>query len=152
MPEQEGFEGQGELEQDLKAIWVIDDNQQLANSFDRIIRLQNISGLDIRYYQEASKALDDFDRFAVNNGQLPSIILLDYTLDEKVKNPTYRTGVNFLRALKELVQKREVKLPEIIGFSSSDSSNEELIAAGANSAVNKSDYKAIKNFLNNLEV
>lgn len=143
-------EEKGEKEHSKKAIWLIDDNKKLAQSLMFYAQSYKPADYDFIYYQEAEEAINDFSRFVEMRGQLPAIILLDYTLDESVENPRFRTGLEVIESLKKICEEAQIIMPEIIAFSASDFSNRQLIEAGANSVVNKGKFQEIKSFFQNL--
>ncbi len=72
---------------------------------------------------------------------MPAVILMDYNLAMKIKDPKYRKGTEVIPELDRICEKYGVKRPKIVAFSTGKSENEELIVAGANWALNKKTSK-----------
>ena len=138
---------QGEQERARRGIWIVDDNKEHVDAILRWTQGKGDIGVDLKHYQEGEQAVSDFGWLAEHKGQKPDIILMDYNLAERVQDPKYRTGVEVIQELKKVADRWQIKLPEIIAFSSETSYAERLMGAGASSSIKKSDFRAISDLV-----
>lgn len=120
-----------------REVWLIEDIKPTADALIRVSSLNPDKSFKIVHYQEGEKAIEAFKLKVDQHLPLPVIILMDYQLDEGVQEPKYKTGAEVIPELKAIAAEGGAPMPDIVAFSTSDSSAQELIAAGAVSAVNK---------------
>ena len=136
-----------------KLIWFVDDNSEIIGSIMRMARitphLADI-GADFKHFKEGEEAINEFVNIIENGGQLPTIILMDYRLNEEVNNPKYELGADVIAEIKRIADAHEIAVPEIIAFSSQDDYAQELLSAGATASIKKSDYSSVKHFFETL--
>lgn len=150
MPEDlspEGVAEEGEIKKPETSVWIVDDNAEHINSLLRALKHSAGEGFQFTHYQEGEQAIEEFQRLAEEQAVMPSLILMDYKLDDRVENPKYRTGVEVIAELKRIAEEHEIPLPEIAAFSSEKSYIEELLAAGASISLSKMDYMAVVKYL-----
>jgi len=129
-------------------VWIIDDNTDFNDALQRSLKYGEDRGVDFKFFNEGESALSAFEECCENKAQLPSIILVDYNLEQFAKiNPRYKTGVEIIAKLEEICAKYQASRPEIIAYSSDKEQNEKLVQAGANSSIDKSDSRNIRNYL-----
>ena len=132
-----------EFEPTKTPVWIVDDNREHINSLLRAVKSQTGEGFEYTHYQEGEQAIANFSQIAEEKGLMPALILMDYKLDDRVKNPKYRTGVEVIEELKRIAEEHEIPLPEIAAFSTEKSYAEQLIQAGASMILNKMNYMAL---------
>jgi len=126
-----------ELLPERTSVWIVDDNAEHINSLLRALKYSAGEGFQFTHYQEGEQAIEEFQKLAEEQGLMPTLILMDYKLDDRVENPKYRTGDEVIKALQNLAQETNLTLPEIIGISGDDKFSKKLIEAGAVKAVDK---------------
>lgn len=134
---------EGETRKPETSVWIVDDNAEHINSLLRVLKYQAGEGFQFSHYQEGERAVEEFQRLAEEKGLMPALILMDYKLDDQVKDPKYRTGVEVIEELKRIASEYEIPLPKIAAFSSGDSYAKHLLEAGASTSLSKMDYMAI---------
>ena len=127
-----------ETEHARKSVWIVDDNQEFIDALQRWLSMEGDIGTDAKHFQEGEQAVNEFGQLAEQKGQMPNVILMDYRLDEKVKDPKFRTGVEVVSELRTVAEKYGIQLPDIVAFSTEQSYVDELIKAGARSSLKKS--------------
>lgn len=135
----------GELAQKRSA-WLVDDSKAMSESVIRSIGMFTHDSLEVTHFQEGINAIREFNRILEENDALPELILMDYTLTAEVPDAAYKTGAEVIQELKRVAQKCNATIPEIIAFSTSSRSKDELLAAGAASAIDKSNFSKIREF------
>lgn len=132
-------------------VWVIDDqkmSQALTEGLVRLAKRKTNSDDQFSFYQDGELALTDYEKLIKEKSKLPDTILMDYTLfGGDVSAPKYQTGEEVIRALKEIAEKYDIALPQIIAFSNSMLSNDKLLKAGASRAIDKGNNDALREFL-----
>lgn len=129
-----------------RSAWLIDDSAPMCDAISRAIGIFTNESMEITSFQEGINVLREFDRILQENDTRPELILMDYNLTLEAPEAAYETGVEVIIELKRIAEKYQTTVPEIIAFSSSARSNQELLAAGATSAIDKSKLNAIKDF------
>lgn len=132
------------------SVWIVDDNAEHINSLLRALNFSAPKGINFNHFQEGEQATAKFQRLAEEKAAMPSLILMDYKLDERVENPKFRTGVEVIGELKRIAEENEVPLPEIAAFSSEKDYIKQLLEAGATTSLNKMDYMAVVKHLKTL--
>ena len=127
-----------------KQIWIIDDNAEHIGAVLRSFR--DKTNAELRYFQEGEKAIVEFEKLAADKQESPTIILMDYKLDDYVDSPKYHTGVEVMTRIREIAQENGSPVPDFVAFSSESNYAQELLSAGASSSVKKSDMGEIRNF------
>lgn len=148
MPEKESFISaeKGEVEKPEAMIWIVDDNADNIAALLRGLKY-SVNGADFTHFQEGEQAVNRFEQIAEGKGEMPSIILMDYKLDDKIENPKFETGVEVIEEFKKIAEKYKISLPEIIAFSSEKTFTDELLEAGAKTSLRKNDLKAIREYI-----
>lgn len=123
-----------------RQIWLIEDSKEIGLSTQRLARAvfrRTAVNAEVVHFQEGKDAVAKFQQIIDEGGESPVIILMDYRLDGGVPGAEYRTGVEVIEKLTSIAKENEVQLPQIIGFSLDEQSNQALVEAGAVSSVNK---------------
>ena len=136
-----------ETEHARKSVWIVDDNQEFVGALQRWLSMEGDIGTDARHFQEGEQAISEFGQIAEQKGQMPNVILMDYRLDEKVKDPKFRTGVEVVSELRTVAEKYGIQLPDIVAFSTEQSYADELLKVGARSSLKKSDPRKVVEFI-----
>jgi len=126
-----------ETEHARKSVWIVDDNQEFIDALQRWLSMEGDIGTDAKHFQEGEQAISEFGQIAEQKGQMPNVILMDYRLDEKVKDPKFRT----------VAEKYGIQLPDIVAFSTEQSYADELLKVGARSSLKKSDPRKVVEFI-----
>lgn len=148
MSEKESFISaeKGEVEKSEAMVWIVDDNTDNVAALLRGLKY-SIHGTDFTHFQEGEQAVNQFEQIAEGKGEVPSIILMDYKLDDKVDSPKFETGVEVITELKRIAEKYKISLPEIVAFSSEKTFTDELLEAGAKTSLKKNDLKVIREYI-----
>ena len=137
-----------------KLVWIIDDNSAGVAAVLRLAKMvtsMRSNGAEYKHFQTGEDAVADFSVLAADEeGTLPTIILMDYKLDDYVESPKFRTGVEVIAELRQIAEDNKRRLPEIIAFSSESSYTDELLSSGANSSIKKTDFPGVKKFFESL--
>lgn len=120
-------ESQAEKEKTTE-VWVIDDFTAIFKALDKAV-FSNYPNLEVRHFADGESALAAIDSAS------PEVILVDGDLGEK-----HLTGPEIIEELK----KKGVSA-KILGFSNSMTSNEAMVASGADGFVEKSVTGAKEN-------
>ena len=119
-----------------KLVWMIEDNADYAQSVLSAGRMFE-KVFDLVHFQTGEEAISVFQNIIEQHGRLPDTILMDYQLDQGVKNPRYPTGVNVIEGLKKIAQEANITVPEVIGISGDKEFSKRLLEAGAIRAEDK---------------
>lgn len=119
-------------------LWIIDDNEAMNQSLERAVGHYGKLP-ELKTYSDAGVALDELKSRLLAGQTLPKIILMDGTL----AGPRYWTGALAIADIRKICEEKDALVPEIIAYSSSQVSTGELLEAGANSAIDKSNIKNI---------
>jgi CheY-like chemotaxis protein len=141
---------EGERKEKDKSVWIIDDNLAHIASILRGIKTDpRLDGTEITHFSEGEQAVNQFQILAEDQGQLPNLILMDYELAKEEEEKKFHTGVEVIAVLKEIAEKYEIKLPQIVAFSAGYS--DRLLNAGASSSLKKTaSLKEIRELLTNI--
>ncbi|MEI6040324.1 MAG: hypothetical protein WCP93_03175 [Candidatus Berkelbacteria bacterium] len=130
--------------------WLIDDNADMSEALVRLVGRCSNGQLELTHFFEAEHAINEFEKICSEDLNRPELILMDGNLTGNVPQAKIKTGVEAIDGLKDVAQKYNVDLPDIVAFSTSSQSNEDLLARGAVKVVNKGNYNDIKNFVTEL--
>ena len=125
-------------------IWIVDDR---ADRRDEVTRdVKNIRGdIKVMEFEKAQDAVSELARRDNDNKALPMLIVLDRNL--AADRPPYNIGENVVRKLKNDDRFQNIK---ILAHSSIPESGDDMVAAGADIAIPKTDPIVRYNYLNKL--
>ena len=96
-------------------VYVVDDDPLYVFSMKKLLKLSDFCE-DSRFFKNGQEALDELEPKLLQDGKLPDLIFLDISMP-------LMNGWQFLDRLKELPQKKEIKI--FIASSSIDPSDKE---------------------------
>lgn len=121
-------------------VWILDDNVDFSESLMRGWGMAGDS-FGFQAYPTAREALAEIENKIQINQTLPSIIFVDGNLDKD--EGELKNGANFIIKVRQL----EIPQPTLIAHSNSKSSNEEMMSAGADLAMEKGPATRLKDYL-----
>lgn len=111
-------------------IWVVDDSKDIAKSL--LQGWESIGeGFDFAYFTTAQDALKNIEEKILHKQDLPQVIFVDGNL--LLDQGELKNGENFIYQIRKL----DINQPKIIAHSTSRNSNEAMLGAGADFAINK---------------
>lgn len=129
------------LDLNQKEIWIIDDDKNIVEACLRLWEFESKgSDYQFNHFDKAKDAIEELKRRIENKEKLPGTILVDGYLD--LDDEELNSGPLVVNQIKKLVN--GIK---IIGFSSSEAKNEEMMEAGAETAFRKTEAKLVGDYL-----
>ena len=131
-------------ERKIVEVWILDDNEALAESLMR--GWESVGDkFGFEKYATAKEALVKIEELIQNNKGLPNVIFVDGNLDKDAGE--LRNGANFIFKVRKL----EVPQPMLIAHSNSSLANRDMMQAGADTTMAKGaslrDYMSFFNAL-----
>lgn len=130
--------------------WLVDDDPNISFALSRMLKQCSGGKMEMTHFAEAEHALVEFEKLCTEDLNRPELILMDGNLSSCIPGAKIKTGVEAIELFKQVAEKYNVPLPQIVAFSSSVDNNETLMATGATRAVNKGNVVDIRNFMTEL--
>lgn len=126
-------------------VWIIDDDKNVVEACLRLFEVKTRGlGYQFKHFDTAKEALDELKKRIENKENLPGIILVDGYLD--LDDEELNSGPVVVQQIRDLTS--QIK---IIGFSSSETKNEEMMQIGAEIAFRKTESALLADYLKQLE-